>query len=240
MDGYVSKPVRQPELLDAMALLIPHLFLDRAAAESFLSAQATKNSAGSPTSAVFSPTPARSEPERKPMPESETKKRNAAPEMNAPILPRAPRDTPPARSVPAPPAVPIQPPAQQRQPAPQSLPFDPEALMENLGGDKAMLGEVILLCRENDAPRLLSDLAQGIRDGDADGVAKSAHALKGMVGAFNATEAYSAAKLLEMIAKAGNMEALKDEADDFVRKLRALLISLENFAGTDHRDLTWI
>ena len=123
---------------------------------------------------------------------------------------------------------------------PQVPLFDTEALMENLGGDMSMLGEVILLCRDNDAPRLLSDLAQGVRDGDSESVSKAAHALKGMVGAFNATEAWNAAKLLEMTARAGKAEALKEEADEFVRKMRALVISLENFAGTDHRDITWI
>ena len=111
--------------------------------------------------------------------------------------------------------------------------------MENLGGDKAMLGEVILLCRENDAPRILADLAQSIQNGDADGVAKAAHALKGMVGAFSASEAWASAKLLEMTAHAGKVEALKEEADEFVRTLRALLISLENFAEVAHRDISW-
>ena len=112
--------------------------------------------------------------------------------------------------------------------------------MDNLGGDQSMLGEVIILCRENDAPRILAELAQGIQTGNADAVAKAAHALKGMAGAFNATDAWGSAKLLEMTARAGKTEALKDEADEFVRTLRALLISLENFAGVEHRDISWI
>ena len=61
-----------------------------------------------------------------------------------------------------------------------------------------------------------------------------------MAGAFNATDAWGAAKLLEMTARAGKVEALKEEADEFVRTLRALLISLENFAGVEHRDISWI
>ena len=112
--------------------------------------------------------------------------------------------------------------------------------MDNLGGDKAMLAEVILLCRENDAPRLLGDLAQSLQCGDADGVAKAAHALKGMAGAFNATDAWGAAKQLEMSARTGNVVTLKENAEDFVRTLRALLISLEEFAGVEHRDISWI
>jgi len=111
--------------------------------------------------------------------------------------------------------------------------------MDNLGGDKAMLGEVILLCRENDGPRLLAELAHGVATGSADEVAKAAHALKGMVGAFNASDAWASAKLLEMTARAGKVESLKEEADEFVRTLRALLISLEDFAEVEHRDVSW-
>ena len=117
--------------------------------------------------------------------------------------------------------------------------FDPAALMENLGGDKAMLAEVILLCRENDTPRLLAELALGAQNADADAVAKAAHALKGMVGAFNASDAWASAKLLEMTARAGKVEVLEEEAGEFVQTLRALLVSLENFAGIEHRDIIW-
>ena len=66
-----------------------------------------------------------------------------------------------------------------------------------------------------------------------------AHALKGMVGAFNASEAWASAKLLELTARAGRVDSLKEEADEFVRTMRALLISLENFAGIEHRDISW-
>lgn len=112
--------------------------------------------------------------------------------------------------------------------------------MDNLGGDKSMLGEVIILCRENDAPRILAELAHSIQTSDADAAAKAAHALKGMAGAFNATDAWGAAKLLEMTARAGKVDALKEEADAFVHALRALLISLEEFAGVEHRDINWL
>jgi len=234
MDGYVSKPVRQPELLDAMAQLIPHLFVDRPAGEAFLAMQAERSGSGSPTSAVFSTPPARPVA----MPDAGAKSRTIPRETKPPTPPTAPVPVPTPRSVAPVPAAPIQPPAPPV--APVRPVFDPEALMDNLGGDKAMLGEVILLCRENDAPRLLAELAQGIQSGDADTVAKAAHALKGMAGAFNATDAWGAAKLLEMTARAGKVEALKEEADEFVRTLRALLMSLENFAGIDHRDISWI
>ncbi len=247
MDGYVSKPVRQPELIGAMSQLIPHLFVDRATGEAFLAAQAAKNASTNPTSAVFSAPTAQSQQERAPMPDPRLNPRPAAPEVKAPAPAPAPLPAP-IRSVAPEPATPIQPPAAAKAapatPPPAAAPirplFDPDALMDNLGGDKAMLGEVIILCRENDAPRLLADLAQGIQNGDTDAIAKAAHAFKGMVGAFNATDAWGAAKMLEMTARAGKVDAIKDEADEFVRAMRALLISLENFAGIEHRDINWV
>ncbi len=285
MDGYVSKPVRQPELLGAMAQLIQSLFMDRTAGDEFLAAQGAKATAGAPTSAVFTSPTAKSDTaqdgtmpsgirQRPPAMESGIRQRPPAP--NAPnahtgtTVPAAPlaapapgpeplateippappapaskpptlrvvpkTEAPPATSKPiAPPAIPAEPPQSTSGP----LLFDPEPLMENLGGDKSLLGEVVLLCRENDTPRLLEELSRGISTNNADSVAKTAHALKGMVGAFNATDAWASAKMLEMTARAGKTESLREEATQFVYKLRALIIGLENFAGTDHRDIKW-
>ena len=103
-----------------------------------------------------------------------------------------------------------------------------------------MLGEVIQLCREGDAPRLLKDLSTALSKGDCPAAAKAAHGLKGMVGAFNATEAWTAAKHLEASAREGKVEQLLNEADEFVRALRKLLAELEKLAGVAHQHLGWI
>jgi CheY-like chemotaxis protein len=249
MDGYVSKPVRQPELLGAMSQLIPHLFVDRQVGDFFLAQQLAKGGSASPTSAVFGTPMAQHEPQRQTTPPPQARPVAAPREAVQQAAPTVPIVEPaPHNFVPAPaPIASVPPPAPAPAPAPAAPPaapahqlFDAAALMENLGDDKAMLAEVILLCRENDAPRLLAELAQSIQNGDADGVAKAAHALKGMAGAFNATDAWSAAKTLETTARAGKVISIKEEADEFVRALRALLIGLENFAGVDHRDLSWI
>ena len=275
MDGYVSKPVRQPELLGAMSQLITNLFVDYSAGDEFLAAQGAKASAGAPTSAVFTAPAAKPDTaqdgtlesgirQRPPTMESGIRQRPPAPNAPnshihttapaAPIAPPAPAPaaippTPPApaskppalgiAAKPAPAPAPSAPPAAPQQSTQGPLLFDPEPLMENLGGDKSLLGEVVLLCRENDTPRLLEELSRGISTDDADSVAKTAHALKGMVGAFNATDAWASAKMLEMTARAGKTENLREDATQFVYKLRALLIGLENFAGTDHRDIKW-
>ena len=270
IDGYVSKPVRQPELLVAMSQLIPHLFVDRASADTYLAAQAAKNQNGNATSAVFGakqmepatpantpPLPAAARPAAVPAPMS----------TPAPAAPE-PRDEPAARQAPEPaPAIrksppsapePVAPPMRESrpEPAPAAAPtaaaapppaaapvaklFDPEALMESVGGEKELLCEVVRLCRDNDAPRLLVDLGSSLHARDAVAISKAAHGLKGLVGAFNATDAWALAKDLETTAKAGYADSLRPKSNELVRVLRALVVALEDFAGIEHRNLPWI
>lgn len=112
--------------------------------------------------------------------------------------------------------------------------------MENVGDDKAMLAEVVQLCRDNDAPRLLNDLGSSLFVGDLACAAKAAHGLKGLVGALNASTAWNLAKDLEMKCKEGNKDGLREDADRFVAELRALISALEEFSGIEHRHLAWL
>jgi signal transduction histidine kinase/DNA-binding response OmpR family regulator/HPt (histidine-containing phosphotransfer) domain-containing protein len=274
MDGYVSKPVRQPELLGAMSQLIPHLFVDRAAGEAYLATQAGKSHGGAATSAVFGPAlatlsepgevtpadakaaPASARPASSITPAPVPAKPASAIRNPAPTTPevRAVSNAPkPGPRVAAPEPKPAPAPKSRKRPAPQAPPapvaeppkpadplYDAETLMENVGGDKAMLGDVVRLCRDADAPRLLTDLSSNLRSNDTAAVAKAAHGLKGLVGAFNATEAWALAKQLEMSAKEGKAEGLHAQAEDFVRALRALVAELETFAGIEHGQIAWV
>jgi HPt (histidine-containing phosphotransfer) domain-containing protein len=103
-----------------------------------------------------------------------------------------------------------------------------------------MLAEVVRLCRNTDAPRLLKDLADALAAGNCQAAAKTAHGLKGMVGAFNATTAWTVAKSLETNAREGRLDLLMAEADEFVRTLRILLQDLEATAEIEHKFLEWI
>ena len=263
MDGYVSKPVRQPELLGAMVQLIPHLFEDREAGAAYLAAQVPKNPATGPTSAVFAvqatpapaprllppssgdPTPPPriaippiQRPTPKPQPSPAAQATTMSPPSPAPrkALVAAPAVRPAEVAIAKPNA-----PAAPEAPAPQATPtFDEEALMESVGGDKSMLAEVVQLCRDGDAPRLLADLGSSIFVGDTASAAKAAHGLKGMVGAFNAIDAWAQAKHLETCAKEGKAEGLRAEADKFVQSLRTLLIALEEYSGVAHQNIAWI
>ncbi len=192
MDGYVSKPVRQQELLSVMSGLIPDLFLEPQA------------SAGN----LLGKTEPECEPSVAPL--------RSEPEVPKPALEASPPHPPIATT------------------------FDAEALMSNISGDMGILAEVVKLCRDGDAPRLLKDLSESIAKGDTVAVAKAAHGLKGMVGAFNANDAWTGAKNLECSAKQGDAEVLLEEADCFVKSLRALIDELETFAGIEHQHVGWI
>ncbi len=298
MDGYVSKPVRQQELIGAMSLVIPNLFVDPSAASLYLdnaepkttqpagasSALFTTPVAGAPKPAEAAPSPS---PSRivAPPPASKIEKPVPLPPSPAPEVapaPPAPEEavpppdetalspglrfmddplevveaTPvaevetvaPVKIAPAPVVVePVAAPAPAESaedvtsaPTSGGPTFDEALLMENVGGDKSMLAEVVRLCRNTDAPRLLKDLADSLAMGNCHSAAKAAHGLKGMVGAFNATTAWTLAKHLEINAKEDRLEILLADADEFVRALRALLEDLERFAEIEHKFVDWI
>lgn len=239
MDGYVSKPVRQQELLRAMSSVLPALFHDAGAAALYLESGDPKTiqPAGA-SSALFHPAKEPAVPVPVAVPASAVSGVTKPSPNPAPPGAVAARESSPLESSRME-VSPITASSAAASPAAPST-FDAEMLMENLGGDKALLGEVVTLCRNEDAPRLLKQLADSLAMGDCPAAAKAAHGLKGMVGAFNATTAWSLAKHLEISAKEDRLEILLADADEFVRALRALVEDLERFAGIDHQHIEWV
>jgi CheY-like chemotaxis protein/HPt (histidine-containing phosphotransfer) domain-containing protein len=218
MDGYVSKPVRQQELMSAMSAVIPDLFnTDAKIAHKELRAEAQPET---PISRVIKLASVPQNPEHAPV-------AAFAPVEPAVLPSAAPVSRETEKFV-------ILPPPAEAKPL-----FDAEVLMANLGGDLGMLAEVIKLCREGDVPRLLKDLRAALDKGDAAQVGRTAHGMKGMVGAFNATEAWAKAKQLETSGMTGKTDVLHTEAEELVASVRALVIELEKFAGIDHEPLVW-
>ena len=212
MDGYVSKPVRQHELLDAMSRLVPEFFADASAGAAFREVLATRPTSSAQASAeIFTVT-----------------------EFAAPPLKVAPTPITKIVHSPAPVAI-VQPPPT----VPVSVTFDSTALMENLGGDKSMLAEVVLLSRDTDVPRILADLSAALKSDDILKISKAAHALKGMVGAFNATEAWTLSARLEASAREVKRDVIPKQIEEAVQALRMLLLELEEAAEIEHSPLTW-
>ena len=149
--------------------------------------------------------------------------------------------TPEPEPAPAAVAEPVRERFESRPPEPSSgcLPFDADTLMSNIGNDRGMLAEVVRLCRDDDAPRLLSGLCESISRNDCPNAGKYAHGLKGMVGAFYAGHAWELAKRLETGAKEGRIDLLVVEIDPFIQSLRELVSALESYAVMEVKELVW-
>lgn len=111
-----------------------------------------------------------------------------------------------------------------------TIPRPCAALLETLGGDDSMLGELLDLFLD-DAPQRVAAIRAALTAGDAPALARAAHAYKGSAGALAADEVVQCAKQLEMLAKSGTLagaapivELLQSRSDalfDVIRTYRA-------------------
>jgi HPt (histidine-containing phosphotransfer) domain-containing protein len=102
---------------------------------------------------------------------------------------------------------------------------DVPALMDRLEGDMELLKELVALYVE-DEPGLLAEIDRAIEGGDADGVRRAAHTLKGAVSNFCAPAAQAAALELETAGRAGVLDgapAALARLRDVLDKVRAEL-----------------
>ena len=108
-----------------------------------------------------------------------------------------------------------------------------EELLDRVGGSHELLVEVIDLFLE-DAPQLLSTIREAVGRGDADGVRRGAHALKGSAGNFGASTLVAIAHQMEMHAAAGGPDAPGDHLpalETELSELSAELVDLRNSAS---------
>jgi len=100
--------------------------------------------------------------------------------------------------------------------------YDLSSLLEMLGNDKDALKD-ILSAFLSDFPEQMGKLISGIKDKNYDAIAKSGHALKGVVGNFNLIESYALASEIEILAKTSEDIAIINE------KTNMLNDDLKNF-----------
>jgi two-component system, sensor histidine kinase and response regulator len=110
--------------------------------------------------------------------------------------------------------------------------LDVEAILVGLGGDRALLGEVIDVFLA-DAPLRLAEARAALEKGDAAAIAAQAHTLKSMVGLFTTSEPFAAARELEAIGKQGDLAlaaqaaaTLEGAVATLETRLRALRVEL--------------
>jgi two-component system, sensor histidine kinase and response regulator len=102
-----------------------------------------------------------------------------------------------------------------------AAPFDRNALIDSLGGDLELYGEIVRLFLSH-YPSELEALQRNLAAGDAESLHRTAHSLKGAISNFAAPRATAAARTLEQALKGGmadNAATLVDETIIAVHEL---------------------
>lgn len=86
----------------------------------------------------------------------------------------------------------------------ETSPLDLAAVMARLNGDGELLAEVAGLYLE-DEPSMVAALEAAVGQGDAEGIRRAAHAIKGSVANFGAARAHAAALALEQAGRNGDL-----------------------------------
>jgi two-component system sensor histidine kinase/response regulator len=100
-------------------------------------------------------------------------------------------------------------------------PFDRAEALRRVCGNFALLRELAGLFLE-DSPKWLGEIRQALRAGDAAGLSRAAHALRGSASSFGARPSAEAAERLEALARDGDLRA----AAEGVRALEGTLAGL--------------
>ena len=115
------------------------------------------------------------------------------------------------------------------RPARETRALDVSDLLSQVEGDISLLKELTGLFLE-DCPNLMAELQDAVACGDAEGIERLAHTLKGSVGNFGAKRASEAALRLQQIGKSGDVSdaselyiALDGEIKRVIAELNALI-----------------
>jgi HPt (histidine-containing phosphotransfer) domain-containing protein len=106
--------------------------------------------------------------------------------------------------------------------------LDRQLALSRVGGDLDLLKEIAHLFVE-DYPKLLADLHQAIDRGDAVAIERTAHGLKGSVSTFGARTAMEAARTIESLGRArqvNDLAALLHTLESALAELRPELEAL--------------
>jgi HPt (histidine-containing phosphotransfer) domain-containing protein len=106
--------------------------------------------------------------------------------------------------------------------------FDEGELLERVDHDLGFLAETVEMLT-SDGPALLGEVRASLAAGDAAGVGRHAHALKGMISNFCAADAQAAALEVERMGKSGDLSAAAVAVERLSGLLTALTESLRRF-----------
>lgn len=115
--------------------------------------------------------------------------------------------------------------------------FDTARILANVDGDEAVLHQIVELFIE-DSEVVLSRIHDAIAQRDAEMLAYSAHSLKGAVGNFGAPLAFHAAKKMEALGRAGDLESARSGFSWLEDEVNRLRLALEDFVKPGARSVT--
>jgi two-component system sensor histidine kinase/response regulator len=119
------------------------------------------------------------------------------------------------------------------EPAPADgadAPFDVARAREQVGGDEHLLAELAaLFCRES--PRWLAEVRAAVAAGDAAGLRRFAHTLKGSAGTFGACAVSTVAQRLETMGQTGDLVGGDAACAELAAAMERLRPALEALAG---------
>jgi signal transduction histidine kinase/DNA-binding response OmpR family regulator/HPt (histidine-containing phosphotransfer) domain-containing protein len=115
----------------------------------------------------------------------------------------------------------------------ETAPFDSVAFLENLGGNHSLAAEMIRLGLDEDAPRLMADLREGLATLDIAAIENAAHGIKGVAGEFRARAARTAAKDLEDAARGHESESIPAYAQAVFEEFERLEAALREFLAQE-------
>jgi two-component system sensor histidine kinase/response regulator len=110
--------------------------------------------------------------------------------------------------------------------APVTAAIDREVALSRVGGDAELLKEIAELFIE-DYPKAMEEIRHAADAGDAKGLERSAHGLKGSVSNFGAAAAVDAARALESMGRAHQLAEVQQVILSLELALAALRPELE-------------
>jgi two-component system, sensor histidine kinase and response regulator len=113
-----------------------------------------------------------------------------------------------------------------------TMAFDPSELLARVEGDRELLAEIIDIFLA-EAPLRLSEIRQCVHAGDASGLERSAHTLRGSISSFGAHLAAHAAYVLEIAGRDGVLADAELHVADLARELRRLETALADFSAQE-------
>lgn len=109
--------------------------------------------------------------------------------------------------------------------------LDRDRALARVGGDATLLAELAGLFLE-EYPRLFAAMMDGLASDDLNSITSSAHQLKGLFGQFGAEGARIVALNLEMAARAGDLDAIRQHLEELQGGLARMEPELREMAAT--------